>query len=117
MNTQHETAPHGFVSLREYVDIRFAAAKEAVEKVERATELRFASVNEFRQQLGDQTRQFMPRLEVEQQFKSLEEKINRNETRLNARDDRGKGMGEIWGWIVGAAGLIGLVITFMRGLH
>jgi hypothetical protein len=117
VDTKHEVAPHGFVSLREYMDVQFSAVREAVAKSERQTELRFDAVNEFRAQLGDQTRTLVPRPEVEQKFKSIDEKLDTLATRLNARDDRGKGMGEIWGFIVGALGILSLVISYLRGLH
>jgi hypothetical protein len=115
MDEIRELAPHGYVSLREYMDVQFRAVREAVEKSERATELRFQSVNEFRAQLGDQTRTLMPRPEVEQKFKSIDEKLEVLSSRLNTRDDRGRGMGEIWGYIVGAVGVVALLFGYFRG--
>jgi hypothetical protein len=114
------------VSLREYVDIRFAAqesavqaalasAEKAVVKAESAAERRFDSVNEFRATLADQARLLMPRAEAESAMKSLTEKLDALQTRVNARDDRGRGMGDIWGYIVGAVGILALVIGYLRG--
>jgi hypothetical protein len=118
VDSRREQAPHGFVSLRDYVDVQFTAVKEAVAKQETATENRFAGVNEFRAQLGDQTRTLMPRLEAEQKFKSLEDKAAQLETRLNSRDARGRGMGEIWGYIVGAVGAAALLLSLvLRATH
>lgn len=48
-------------SQRRAVDAAIAAASEATAKAERATELRFESVNEFRAALTDQTATFMTR--------------------------------------------------------
>jgi len=42
---------------------KYQAMELAVNKAEAATEKRFESVNEFRAQLGDQSRTFMPRIE------------------------------------------------------
>lgn len=114
MDAERELAPHGYVSLREYMDARFAAIAIAVEKSERATEARFQSVNEFRAQLGDQTRTLVPRPEVEQKFKSIDDKLDILASRLNTRDDKGRGMGEIFGYITGAAGLLALIYTVMK---
>jgi len=114
------------VSLREYVDTRFAAqesavqaalasAEKAVVKAESAAERRFDSVNEFRATLADQARLLMPRAEAESAMKSLTEKLDALQMRVNARDDRGRGMGDIWGYIVGAVGILALVISYLRG--
>jgi hypothetical protein len=61
---------------KESVTIAMTAADRAVTKAETAAERRFESVNEFRATLADSARLLMPRLEVEQIVKSLEEKIN-----------------------------------------
>jgi hypothetical protein len=85
------------ISLREYVDTRFhdqekavstalaaqkeavaaalAAADRAVTKAEIAATAKFESVNEFRGTLDDNARLLMPRAEVGQIVKALEEKI------------------------------------------
>ncbi len=57
------------------VTAALTAAKEAVVKAEIAAEKRFDSVNEFRGQLSDQARTFMPRPECEKEFESLRDKI------------------------------------------
>lgn len=54
---------------------RFLATQEAITKAETAAEKRFDSVNEFRGQLTDQARTFMPRLESEQRMSTLDDKI------------------------------------------
>lgn len=63
------------------------AAKEAVEKAERAAEKRFESVNEFRSQLADQAASFMPRSEAEALIRGSTEKIDA----LTARIDKHEG--------------------------
>jgi hypothetical protein len=114
------------VSLREYIDIRFdaqekavqsalASADRAVAKAEAASDKRFEAVNEFRASLNDNTRTLMPRAEYEQAIKAMNEKIDILTNRVNTRDDRGKGMGEIWGYIVGAIGLLIALVVLFRG--
>jgi hypothetical protein len=111
MDKARDIAPHGFVSLREYVDVQFAAIKEAVSKAETATERRFEGVNEFRAQLADQTRTLMPRLEAEQKFKSQDEKQAVIEARINGQENRGRGRGELMGYIFAAIGAAALILS------
>lgn len=112
------------VSLREYVDIRFDAQQRAVQaaldaadravaKSEAASDKRFESVNEFRKTLSDQTRDFIPRTEAEQLFKTLNEKVEANTSRLNAADARGQGRFEAWGYVVGALGVGTAIFTLL----
>ena len=94
------------ISLREYVDTRFDAQKEAVNaalaasdravnKAEMASEKRFDSVNEFRAALNDSARLLMPRLECEQRFAALEKMISDLKTTVeaNSNKDEGKNLG------------------------
>jgi hypothetical protein len=73
-------------TLKEHVDVRFEAVKEAIQvastvtkeradKLELATQVRFESVNEFRNQTKDLQANFMPRAEFDAAMKSLTEKI------------------------------------------
>lgn len=75
MDTQKEQVPHGYVSLREYIDTRFRSVEAAVDKAEAATERRFESVNEMRGMLNDHAARAMPRSEYEASSKPLVEKI------------------------------------------
>jgi hypothetical protein len=132
------TASSHDIPLREYVDVRFlaqekavaaalaaqekavaaalAAADRAVSKAENAAERRFESVNEFRAALADNFRTLMPRAESEQARAIINEKIDQLTTRINAREERGRGMGDIVGWIVGAVGLVAAVISIVFAL-
>ena len=109
------------VSWRDYVDRRFDAQKEAVAaalaaadravaKAESAAERRFEAQNEFRGTLSDQARMLMPRAEAEQALKTINDKIEVLSSRVNSREDRGQGRGDVWGFIVGAAGFAAAVI-------
>lgn len=120
------------VPLREYVDIRFEAqekavaaalaaqekavtaalnaADRAVAKAEAASERRFESINEFRGALADSARLLMPRSESEQNFRAMTEKIDDVIKRVNARDDRSRGLGQGWAILIAAVGFISAVI-------
>lgn len=126
------------ISLRQYVDNRFeaqekavaaaltaqkeavsaalAAADRAVAKAEAASDKRFESVNEFRSALNDNARLLMPRLEAERALTTIAEKGDVLTSRLNARDERGQGRGDVMGWIVGAVGLVAAVISIVFAL-
>jgi multidrug resistance efflux pump len=58
------------------VTAALASAKEAVTKAEVATEKRLESLNELRQVVQDILNKTMPRVEAEQSFKSLQEKLD-----------------------------------------
>lgn len=113
------------VTLREYIDVRFEAAENsvaaalsaadrAVAKAEAASERRFDSVNEFRSTLADQARLLMPRSETEQALHAINDKLDTLSARLNQRDDRGSGRGEIWAYLTGAVGIFALVVSIFR---
>lgn len=116
------------LALREYVDIRINAldllmqnglstSKEAVEKAERATELRFNSVNEFRGQLDDQQRTFMPRLEYEQAHNALINRVNELTQRVSDREARSEGITDIWPIFFGLVGVVGIGFGIFMGVR
>jgi len=87
-----------------------AAADRAVAKAETATEKRFDGVNEFRQTLADQQRTLMPRSEVTLMINSLEEKIVVMALDVTALKGTKAGIGQGWGYAIGAAGIISVVM-------
>jgi hypothetical protein len=125
-------------ALREYVDIRFealeksvtssftaqekavsaalAAAKEAVIKAENATERRFENSNEWRNTVETLQRTYMPRTESEQHWRTVDEKVDVLTTRMNAIDQRGRGRGDVWAYVVGAIGIIAAVVGIALAL-
>jgi hypothetical protein len=95
-----------------------AGQKEAVTKAEVAAEKRFESVNEFRNTLSDQQRMLLPRLEAEVKFVNIEKNFDSMQKEISSlRESRanhtgvGTGMKEIWGYIVGAIGLLVLLLN------
>jgi pyruvate-formate lyase len=91
------------------VQIAMIASEKAVVKAEIAAEKRFESVNEFRGQLADQAATFMPRAEAEQRMNALGEKI------VDLTGSSRAGASTLWGYLVGAVGVVIAVITlFVR---
>jgi hypothetical protein len=129
-----------YISLEQYVDMRFdaqekavaaalaaaekavsaalAAADRAVTKAESASEKRFESMNEFRGALADSARLLMPRSEAEQSFRVLSDKIEELTKRVNSRQDQGVGLHQGWLMLVSvisiAAAIASAVFAFTR---
>jgi hypothetical protein len=89
-----------------------AAQKEAVIKAEVATERRFESVNEFRNQMGDMQRTLMPRSESEQRMANLEKQLDSLEGLMSESRARLRGGKEMWAYIIGAVGLLLAIASF-----
>lgn len=87
-----------------------AAAKEAVIKAEIASDKRFEGVNEFRAALSDQQRTLMPRAEVEAINTAHEKEVFELKKRLDALAAERAGIKGGWGYAVGVAGLVALLI-------
>ena len=93
---------------------RFKSTQEAVSKAERSTEIHFNSVNEFRAALGDQQKFMITRKEVEAHIQSLEDKIKSLYDSQKFSEGSCSGKTAFWGYIVGAFGLVSLIITIIR---
>jgi hypothetical protein len=107
-----------FAAQEKAINAALAAASAAVNKADIANEKRFDNVNEFRAQLGDQQRTFMPRAEVETMIKSLGEKLESVVARIDRSESRGQGSQQTWGYIVAAAGVLigvaGIILAVIR---
>jgi hypothetical protein len=124
VNTLKEYVEARLDANRTAVDAAFRSAEKALDKAEAAAEKRFESINEFRGQLSDQARSFLPRGEYEVNHAALHEKLDTGLRDLSKRIDmlseakatvEGKAVGhtELWAWIVGAIGVVILIITFI----
>lgn len=104
-----------FSDAEKAVNAALTAAKEAVIKAELAAEKRFESVNEFRSTLSDQQRTLMPRSEAELLIKTLTDKIDTNTANLTMVAGQKSGAQNLFGYIVGAAGIaLALVFHFIH---
>jgi hypothetical protein len=113
---QEDAVHTALIAAEKAVNAALASADRAVAKAEASADKRFENVNEFRASLNDQTRTLMPRAEHEQAVRTLAEKIDVLTARVNQRDDRGRGMGALTGWIVSGVLLVlslaGLLLRF-----
>jgi hypothetical protein len=116
---QEKAVNAALVAAKSAVDAALAAAQKAVDKAEGAAERRFEGMNEFRAALGDATRLNMPRTEAEQQINSLSDKVSELTVRLQAREDRGEGKGQMWsviGSVIAVVASIGTIIVVLSRL-
>jgi len=93
------------------VALALAAADKAVNKAEAATEKRFDAVNEFREQLNDQTKTFVGRAEYAAMHESMIDKVDELRRVSNLNTGKGQGLQAGWGYIVGVISLIVIVVN------
>jgi hypothetical protein len=105
--TDNAAVDRRFLGAEKAVEAALASAERANIKAENATEKRFDAVNEFRGQLSDQAARLMPRAEVEQIVKGINEKID------DLRGTRRTGIASIGAMVVGAVVVVGVVVQLI----
>lgn len=89
------------------------ASDKAVTKAETAAEKRFDAANEFRGQLADQARTFMPRQEAEARLANMAELLAAITAKQDRVEHKGAGLKEGWAYLVGGLGAIGAAVTIV----
>jgi len=97
----------------EKVALALTASDKALGKAETASEKRFDAVNEFRQQLADQTATFPARTEVDAITLRLTERIQELTDRVNKMGGREQGVQENKASIIAAIGVMGVLISII----
>lgn len=100
-----------FVAMEKATVAALAAAQRAVEKAEIAVEKRLEGMNEFRGTLSDQASMLMPRAEAENRLTTLSERVAALSSRIDRGEGKGSGLSAGWGYLVGAVGLLGSVLS------
>ena len=117
---QDKAVQAALVSQEKAVAAALTAAKEAVDKANTAGEKRFDAVNEFRGQLADQTATLIPRVEAEQRFISLAEKLSDITDRINKSEGAKSGsditIGKIYAAIGVVGALLGIIVLLANGV-
>lgn len=107
-------------TLKEYTEQRFISAEKAIQIANEASEKRFDAVNEFRGQLGDQVRTFLPRAEYDARHETLENRVSELTNRINRSEGQDKGsaitMGKIYAAMGAAVGIITLIVLLANGI-
>ena len=108
---QKDAIQAALVAQEKAVNAALTAADRAVAKAETAAERRFDSVNEFRGQLDDQARTFVPRGE----YAALLERVGKLEEAITRLAGASAGRAGAIGWVVAAAGLALTVAGLLAG--
>jgi hypothetical protein len=96
---------------RTAMEAAFAASEKAILKAEAAAERRFESVNEFRGQLTDQTRTFLPRETFESIVGQWGDWRAQVDARLNQTQGAGAGTDRVVGYLLGGACVVVAVVA------
>jgi hypothetical protein len=114
-------------TLKEHMDVRFEAVKEAISKadavgeqraakLETATQSRFESVNEFRLQTKDLQNSYMPRAEFDAALGSVDSKLDSSIRSMNEKL-AAKNMQLVLSMGVGFVAVLIAVFNFAIGLN
>lgn len=95
------------------VSIASEASEKAINKAEMAAEKRFESVNEFRGQLSDQVRTFMPREVADGLLSQLNKRISLVEERTNLGAGATQGRDRMIAWAIGGSGILIAAISIV----
>jgi hypothetical protein len=87
-DTQTKALDAAFKAAEQAVQTALVSAEKAVGKAETAADKRFESVNEFRQQLADQTATFPTRIEVSTRMDGISADLARAQTQLTQAEQR-----------------------------
>jgi len=94
-----------------------SAAKEAIEKAERATEKRFSSVNAFREQLSDQVAMFMPREVAESQINEMRKALATVHSRLDQTQGQAQGSTASIAQVIAILGVVIAIGAILVGAY
>jgi hypothetical protein len=132
LNERDQRYAEKFTAAEKAVTTAFASSEKASLKAEQAQESYNVRSNEFRGQLDDQAKTLMPRLETDNRFGNVEDKIYTSaktnsdkieelakkvdiiSTRLTTIESKGAGMNSLWGLIIGGMGLLAIIITLFK---
>jgi len=97
-------------TVKESISIAMSAADKATAKAETAMDKRLEGMNEFRNQMGDQQRTFLPRAEYNLGHTNVTDKMDNLEKRLDAIDNKKTGGNIVWAFVISGISFIGMVI-------
>jgi hypothetical protein len=91
--------------------VTFESVERATGKAEAAIEKRFDAVNEFRAQLADQTKTFMPRAEIEARITQNYERYNELQNRVTRAEGKAQGSSAAYGYLTAAITAVIAIVT------
>lgn len=118
VDTSREDLLRVIADQQKYFERRLLDQQNAVKIANEASEKRFESVNEFRGQLNDQVRTFLPRAEYDARHETLENRVSELTNRLNRSEGKSTGLNAGWTIFLGGLGavslVVGIILAFSR---
>lgn len=142
--TLHAHIERQLDDLRTLIDERAAGQAAAIVETRRSLDSRFDSVNEFREALADQTRQFVTRAEADTQHQTFTaaiaalnaqvltlvsreeytaahqrvvDTVDAQATRLDRSEGRGAGLNAGWVYLLSAIAALGTLVSLALAFH
>lgn len=112
-DAQQRALDAALLAAEKAVQSALVAAEKAVTKAEVSTERRIEGLNELRSIVNDISNLQMPRAEAEQRMTALAERIEEVKQVAGTQRDRGLGLNAGWGYLIGAVGLLGGIVTLV----
>lgn len=100
-------------SQAEKVKLALDAADKAVTKAEDSVNARLQAMNEFRSSLSDAATRNVSRLEFDQLREQFREELRELKGRLDVAAGRGAGASALWGYLIGAVGLVAAIVALV----
>jgi small-conductance mechanosensitive channel len=120
-NASQQALSAAMAANKELVSAALTSAEKAVQKAETANERRFESVNEFRQTLTDQTKEFPTKAVVDGQMSAIREQVSALTGRMDRQDGTKSGWhdgGALLMTVISIAiGIGGVVVAVISYLH
>ena len=113
ISANEKLVSHNFDYQREIVSTALQSSERAITKSENAHEKRLDSMNEFRQQLKDQQQTFIPRLEYEQNHRTLDDKISLNLRMIEKNEGKSSGIYIAWMVFISLFGIATTLIAIV----
>jgi hypothetical protein len=114
---QNKAVDTALVAAGEAVTVALMAAEKAVAKAEVAAERRFDWVREFRITCEEVIAHQIPRSEAEQQLNRLQAEIDELKLHDESRTGRSAGARSLWGYAIGAVGLMTAIVGMFVALR
>lgn len=114
---QKEAINAALVAAKDALTAALASAEKAISKAEEATEKRFASVNEFRQTLSDQTQTFIARGEYSVQLAAIYDRLASLEKSRSEDLGKGRGVATIGALIAGGIAALAAIIAIYAAVN
>jgi hypothetical protein len=99
--------------VNERTDRAFLNSEKAIQKEEEKQQAYNKTHNDLSHQILEQNKATMPRIEAEARFSAMDEKIGDVKDKIGTVVNTGKGMAQLWGYIVAAIAVAAFILDRM----